>query len=103
MATTAHQPRTLPDRTHRKVLLWLSTTIVVAAAAIVLALSVTGPAAEDRGPTAIPEQEAPGHRLGGSTEVGTGGIAPAPSAGPIRRDSGPEKGTRGPAPSRGPR
>lgn len=102
MATTAHQPRTLPDRMHRKALLSLSTAIVVAAAAIVLALSPTGPDAED-GPTAIPEQEAPGHRLGGSPEVGTSGIAPAPSAGPIRRDGGPEKGTRGPTASSAPR
>jgi hypothetical protein len=99
MPAIAHQPRTLPDRTRRKALLWLSTPVVVAAAGIVLALSPTGPDAEDRGATAIPEQEAPGHRLGGSPELGTSGIAPAPSAGPIRRDGGPEKGTRGPAPS----
>ena len=97
MAAIAHQPRTLPDRTHRKALLWLSTMIVVGAAAIVLALSLTGPDANDRGPTAIPEQEAPGHRLGGSPKEGTGDKGPASSAGPIRRDGGPEKGTRGPA------
>jgi hypothetical protein len=97
MATIAQMPRTLPDRTHRKALLWLSTTIVVAAAAIVLALSLTGPDSDDRGPTAIPEQEAPGHRRGGSPEVDTSETGPASSAGPMRRDGGPEKGTRGPA------
>ena len=97
MATIAHQPRTLPDRTHRNALLWLSTTIVVVAAAIVLALSLTGPDSDDRGPTAIPEQEAPGHRRGGSPELGTSDMGPASSAGPMRRDGGPEKGTRGPA------
>lgn len=97
MAAIAHQPQTLPDRTHRKALLWLATMIVVAAAAIVLALSLTGPDADERGPTAIPEQEAPGHRLGGSAEEGTSDNGPASSAGPIRRDGGPEKGTRGPA------
>jgi hypothetical protein len=102
MPAIAHQPRTLPDRTRRKALLWLSTPVVVAAAAIVLALSPTGPDAED-GPRAIPEQEAPGHRLGGSPELGTSGFAPAQSAGPIRRDGEPEKGTRGPAPSSAPR
>jgi hypothetical protein len=52
-------------------------------------------------PTAIPEQEAPGHRLGGSPEVGTSDMGAASSAGPMRRDGGPEKGTRGPAPGSG--
>ena len=97
MAAIARQPRTLPDRTHRKALLWLSTTIVVVAAAIVLALSLTGPDSDDRGSTAIPEQEAPGHRRGGTPEVGTSDMGVASSAGPMRRDGGPEKGTRGPA------
>ena len=101
MAAIAHQPQTLPDRTHRKALLWLSTMIVVAAAAIVLALSLTGSNADDRGPTAIPEQEAPGHRLGGSPELGTSDMGAASSVGPTRRDGGPEKGTRGPAPGSG--
>ena len=43
MAAIARQPRTLPDRTHRKALLWLSTTIVVVAAAIVLGAELDGP------------------------------------------------------------
>jgi hypothetical protein len=60
-------------------------------------MSVTGADTEDGGGTAIPEQAAPGHRPGSGPELGTSNIARAPSAGPIRRDGGPEKGTRGPA------